>query len=180
MFKRYFFMLVLGTVVTFAFYGCAEKEKAAEGPKTETVTVSIAPAVQEVKSEQFTLQFSDLKITKEVDKTSKEITSTPYLRGNVKIINNSKNILDVQGVTIQYLDASGNSIPFKTGEKKATVSAYWSDLQPGKESEQRLDVTVPMAAVKEKSLAKIQVNVVYIPTPLRRETLEVPVKLGEK
>lgn len=178
--RGYLSLLAAAMAVSFAFYGCAKEEKASEGPKTETVTVALAPSTQEVKGEQFTLQLSDLQISTEVDKASKEITTTPYLRGNIKIINVSKNILDVQGVTLQYLDPSGNPIPFKTGEKKTTVSTYWSDLQPGKESEQRLEVTIPLAAVKEKSLAKIQVNVVYIPSPLKRETMEVPVKLAGK
>ena len=61
-----------------------------------------------------------------------------------------------------------------------TVSTYWTDLQPGKEAENYLDVTVPMAAVKEKSLDKIQVNVVYIPSPLKREALGIRVKMEEK
>jgi len=102
------------------------------------------------------------------------------LRGTIKISNHSKNILDVQGVTIQYLDSSGSPIPFKTGEKKVAVSAYWTDLEPGKDVENYLDATVPMAAVKEKSLNRIQVNVVYIPSPLKRESLGIPIKMEEK
>jgi hypothetical protein len=102
------------------------------------------------------------------------------LRGNIKIANQSRDILDVQGVTIQYLDSSGNPIPFKTGEKKVAVSTYWTDLQPGKDAENYLDVTVPIAAVKEKSPNKIQVNVVYIPSPLKREALSIPVKMEER
>jgi len=95
-------------------------------------------------------------------------------------LNSSNNILDIQGVTIQYLDSSGNPIPFKTGEKKVTVSAYWTDLKPGTESESSLDVTVPIAAVKGKLLNKIQIRVVYVPTPLKRETMDIPVKMEEK
>lgn len=108
------------------------------------------------------------------------MTTTPALRGNIKISNYSKNVLDVQGVTIQYLDNEGNPIPFKTGEKKVTVSTYWSDLEPGKDAESFLHVTVPMAAVKEKTLNKIQVRVVYIPSLLKREALDIPVKMEEK
>jgi hypothetical protein len=37
-----------------------------------------------------------------------------------------------------------------------------------------------MAAVKEKSLSKIQVSVVYIPSPLKRETISLLVKMDEK
>ncbi len=49
-----------------------------------------------------------------------------------------------------------------------------------KNNREILDVTVPMAAVKDKLLSKIQVRVVYIPTPLKREVLDIPVKMEEK
>jgi hypothetical protein len=141
--------------------------------------VPLTPSAQDIKGDQFTLQVSDLKIVKTVDKSTKDLTTTPSLKGTLKILNQSKNILDVQGVTVEYLDASGNPIAFKTGEKKATVSAYWKNLQPGSTSDSSLDVTVPMAAVKDKSLNKIQVTVVYIPTPLKRETLDIPLKMEQ-
>lgn len=178
--KKLFLLSAMGLIFILIFNGCGKKTEVTEGPKTEEITVAVTPSTQEVKGEQFTLQLSNLRIIKTVDKSSKELTTTPSLKGNIKISNHSQNILDVQGVTIQYLDLSGNSIPFKTGEKKVTVSTYWTDLQPGKEAENYLDVTVPIAAVKEKSLNKVQVRVVYIPTPLKREAFDIPVKMEEK
>ena len=159
---------------------CGKKSEVAEAPRTEEVTVALSPSTQEVKGEQFTLMFSNLRITETVDRSTKELTTTPNLRGNIKISNKSNNILEVQGVTIQYLDSSGNPIPFKTGEKNVTVSTYWKDLKPETDSENYLDVTVPIAAVKDKLLSKIQVRVVYIPSPLRREVLDIPVKMEGK
>jgi len=180
MVKKLFLLWAIGLFSIFLLNGCEKKSEVAEPPKTEEITVSLSPSTQEVKGEQFSLELSDLKIIKTVDKSTKELKETPHLKGNIKIKNLSKNILETQGVTFQYLDASGNVIPFKSGEKNVTVSIYLKDLQPGKESSNFLDVTVPMVAVKEKSLSKIQANVVYIPTPLKRESLEVPVKLEEK
>lgn len=180
MVKRSFIALAIGFTLIFFLNGCGKKSEVVEAPKTEEIVVELSPATQEIKGEQFTLQLSNLRILKTVDKATKELTTTPSLKGNIKISNNSTNILDVQGVTIQYLDSSENPIPFKTGEKKVAVSTYWTDLQPGKEVENYLDVTVPMAAVKEKSLNKVQVSVVYIPSPLKREALAVPVKMEEK
>src|SRR4030042_4707310 len=149
MFRKFFILSALGLIFVLALNGCGKKTEVAEGPKIEEITVALTPSTQEIKGEQFTLQLSNLRISKTIDKSTKELTTTPNLRGNIKITNQSKNVLDVQGVTIQYLDSSGNPIPFKTGEKKVTVSTYWTDLQPGKEAENYLDVTVPMAAVKE-------------------------------
>lgn len=180
MLKKFFLLSALGLIFVLIFNGCEKKAEVAESAKTDEVTIALSPSAEEVKGEQFSLQLSDLKIIKTIDKSTKELTTTPHLKGNIKIKNISKNILEIQGVTLQYFDASGTLIPFKTGEKNVTVSTYMRDLQPGKESETSLDVTVPMAAVKEKSLSKIQANVVYIPTPLKRESMEIPVKMEEK
>jgi len=178
--RKLSFLLVSGVIVILIFSGCEKKAAVTEGAKTEDVTVAITPSTQEVKGEQFSLQFSNLRIVKTVDQSTKDLTTTPSLKGNIKLKNHSRNILDVQGVSIQYLDGAGNIIPFKTGEKKVAVSTYWTDLEPGKEADNYLDVTLPMDAVKEKLLSKIKVNVVYVPTPLKREALDIPVRIEEK
>lgn len=180
MLRKFFIFPAIGIMIILILSGCGKKTEVTEAPKTEEVTVALTPSTQEVKGEQFVLQLSDLKITKTIDQSTKELTTTPSLRGKIKISNQSKNVLDIQGVTIQYLDASGNSIPFKTGERGSTASTYWTDLEPGNETESFLDITVPMAAIKENLLNKIRVRVVYIPTPLKRESFEVPVKMEEK
>jgi len=50
-------------------------------------------------------------------------------------------------------------------------------IKPGEVTEGSLDVTIPRAAVKEKALAKVEVNLVYVPSPLKREVLTLPEKL---
>jgi hypothetical protein len=180
MLRKIFLMFILTFIFVFTLSHCEKKTGVPEGSKTEEITVGLTPSTQEVKSEFFTLQLSGLKIIKTIDKPTKELTITPSLRGSIKISNHSKNILDIQGVILQYLDGAGNPIPFKTGEKKVTVSTFWTDLSPGKELENSLDVTIPMAAVKANLLNKIQVTVVYVLSPLERETMEVPVRIEEK
>lgn len=177
MLKKYFLFLVMGLLFIFTFNGCEKKPEVTEAPETEEVTVALTPSDQEMRGRMFTLKLSDLKIIKTVNKSTKELTATPSLTGSIKIANISTNILDIREVTIQYLDSSGNPIAFKNGEEKATVSVYWSDIQPGKDSETSLDVKVPMAAVREKSINKIRSHIVYIPTPLKRETMDVLVKM---
>jgi len=180
MFRKIFAISALGLLFIFALSNCDKRAEVPEAAKTEEVTVGLTPSTQEVRSEFFTLELTSLKIIKTIDKSTKELASTPSLRGGIKISNHSNDILDIQGVTIQYLDGAGNPIPFKTGEKMVTVTTFWTDLSPGKELESSLDVTIPMAAVKANLLNKIQVRVVYVPSPLKRETIEVPVKMTER
>ena len=177
MLKRFFLISTMGLIFIFIFNSCENKTEVAEAPETEEVVVALTPSNQEIKSELFTLKLSDLKIIKTINKSTKELTTTPSLKGSLKILNNSTNILDIKEITIQYIDISENPIPFKDGEKKAKVSFYGPNIQPEKDFETTLDVKVPMAAEKEKSINKIRTHVVYIPTPLKTETMDVPVKM---
>jgi hypothetical protein len=172
-----FLLSAMGLIFIFIFNGCENKTEVAEAPETEEITVALTPSNQEIKGELFTLKLSDLKIIKTINKSTKELTTPPSLRGSLKISNTSTNILDIKEVTIQYLDISGNPISFKNDEKEARVSTYWSDIQPGKDSQTSLDIKVPMAAVKEKSLNKIRTHVVFIPIPLKRESMDVLLKM---
>ena len=175
--SRKIFCLLAAGLLFSGIMSCSKKADVTPVATTEEVTLGLLPANQDIKGEQFTLQLSNLKILETMDKTSKEITSIPQLKGTMKIINISKNILQIQGITFQYLDASGKPIPFKSGENNVTVSIYSRELQPGKDSENSLQVNIPVAALKNKSLSKIEANVVYVPTPLKKESVDMPVKI---
>ena len=86
--------------------------------------------------------------------------------------------MGIDRVTLEYLDEAGKPIPFSSGEKIAKVSSFWKALKPGEVAEGSLyDTTIPRKAIKEKVLSKIEVNLVYVPSPLKRETLTVPEKI---
>jgi hypothetical protein len=173
-FTKIFIVLALSLAV--GLYGCSKEQKV-EAPKQEQVTKNLVPPKVEVKGQNFLLALSDLKVAMTVDTASKEIVETPSLKGNVKITNISKDILDVQAVTLEYLDEAGKPIAFKSGEKIAKASLSLKAIKPEENTEGYLDVTIPRAAVKEKALGKIKVNLVYVPSPLKRETLTLPEKV---
>ena len=127
--------------------------------------------------QNFSVELTDLKVAMTVDTTSKEIVETPKLSGNIKITNKSDNILDIQGITLEYLDNAGKPIPFSSGEKISKVNSYWKAIKPGEDFEGSMDATIPRAAVKEKALGKIEINAVYVPSPLKRETFTIPEKI---
>jgi len=174
-FIKIFIFITLSLVV--GFFSCSKEEKKVEGPKQDQVTKNLAPAKSELKGQNFFVELSDLKVLTTVNITSKEIVETPSLKGNIKITNKSKDILDIQAVTLEYLDEAGKPIPYKPEEKIVKVSPFWKALQPDGITEGSLDVTIPMNAIKEKSLRKIEVNLVYVPSPLKRETLTLSEKV---
>ena len=86
---------------------------------------NLVPPKAEVKGPAFFVELTDLKVVTTVNTASKEIVETPSLKGNIKITNKSKDILDIQAVTLEYLDEAGKPIPYKTDEKIVKVYPFW-------------------------------------------------------
>jgi hypothetical protein len=173
-FKKIFIFIAL--CLAIGFFGCTKGGKV-EAPKQERITKNLVPPKAELKGQNFLVELSDLQVLTIVDIASKEIVETPSLRGHIKITNKSKDILDIQAVTLEYLDEAGKPIPFKPEEKIEKVYPFWKALPPEGITEGSLDVTIPKMAIKEKALGKIELNLVYVPSPLKRETLTLPEKV---
>jgi hypothetical protein len=165
---KVFILMVLCMVIGFS--GCTKEQKM-EAPKQEQITKNLVPPKAEVKGQAFLMELTDLKVMTTINIASKELVETPNLKGGIKITNKSKDVLDIQAVTLEYLDEAGKPIPYKPEEKIVKVYPFWKALQPEAIAEGTLDVTMPMNAIKEKSLRKIEFNLVYVPSPLKRETL---------
>jgi len=168
-FTKIFVLIALSLVV--GLFGCTKEEKKVGAPKQEQITKNLAPQKSELKGRNFFVELSDLKVIMAVDTASKEIVETPTLRANIKITNKSREILDIQAVTLEYLDEAGKPIPFKPEEKIDKVYPFWKALPPEGITEGTLDVTIPKMAIQGKALGKIEINLVYVPSPLKRETL---------
>src|SRR3972149_1954219 len=168
--------IIIGLSLAIGFLGCTKEQKA-EAPKQERITKPLVPSKAEVKGQNFLVELIDLEVVTIVDTASKEIIETPSLQGHIKITNESKDILDVQAVTFEYLDEAGKTIPFTSGEKISKVSLFLKVIKPGEITEGSLDTTIPRMAIKEKALRKIEINLVYVPSPLKRETLTLSGKI---
>ena len=173
-FKKIFILLAL--CLAIGLFGCTKEQKV-EAPKTEQIKKNLVPPKAEVKSQNFLVELSDLQVLMIVDIASKEIVETPSLKGHIKITNKSKNILDIQAVTLEYLDEAGKPIPYKSEEKIERVYPFWKVLQPEGITEGSLDITIPKMAIKGKALGKIEITLVYVPSPLSRETLTLSEKV---
>ena len=167
-FKKIFVFIALSMVI--GFFGCS-KEGKVEAPKQERITKNLVPPKAEVKGTNFLIELSDLQVITIEDTTSKEIVDTPNLRGRIKITNKSKDMLDIQAVTVEYFDEAGKRIDFDSGEKIAKATLYSRVIKPEETTETSLDVTIPRKAVKGKLLERMEINLVYIPSPLNRETV---------
>ena len=173
-YTKIFMVLALGLAI--GVLGCT-KERKVEAPTQEQVTKNLVPPSAEIKGQNFLVELTDLRVVTTVNIASKEIIGTPGLKGRIKVTNISKDILDIQALTLEYLDETGKPIPYKPEEKIEKVYSFWKALQPEGIAEGSLDVTIPVNAIKEKSLRKIEVSLVYVPSPLKRETLTLSEKV---
>ncbi|HUL36501.1 MAG TPA: hypothetical protein VLW47_02360 [Thermodesulfobacteriota bacterium] len=170
-------LVLISLCLAIGFFSCSKEEKKVEAPKQEQITKNLVPPKSELKGQNFSVELSDLKVVTMADTASKEIVETPSLKGNIKITNKSQDILDIQAVTLEYLDEAGKPIAFSSGEKVAKVYPFWKALKPEEVVEGSLDVTIPRKAIKEKVLGKIEINLVYVPSPLKRENLTLSEKV---
>jgi len=175
-FKKIFIFIALCLII--GFLGCSKEEKKVEGPKQERITKNLVPPKSELKGQNFLVELSNLQVLTVVDTASKEIVETPSLKGSIKITNKSKDILDIQAVTLEYMDDAGRPIAYKPEEKIVKVYPFWKVLQPEGIAEGTLDVTIPKMAITGKALGKIEISLVYVPSPLKRETLTLSEKVG--
>jgi hypothetical protein len=174
--KKIFIFIALGLII--GMLGCAKGKEKAEVPKQERITKNLVPSKAEIKGPNFLVELRDLQVVMDVDAASKEIVETPSLKGNITITNKSKDILDIQAVTFEYLDEAGKAIPFQSGEKISKVSLFLKAIKPEEVTEGSFyDVTIPKMAIREKALGKIEINLVYVPSPLKRETLILSEKI---
>jgi hypothetical protein len=157
-------------------FGCTKEQKV-EAPKQEQITKKLVPEKSELKGQNFLVELSDLQVLTVVDAASKEIVETPTLKGHIKVTNKSKDILDIQALTLEYLDEAGKPIPFKSEEKIDKVYPFWKAIPPEGITEGSLNVTIPKMAIKGKALGKIEITLVYVPSPLKRETLTLSEKV---
>ena len=172
-FKKIFILIALSMAI--GFFGCA-KEKA-EAPKQQRITKNLVPPKAEVTGTNFLINLSDLEVITVEDAASKEIVETPNLRGRIKITNKSEDMLDIQAVTVEYFDEAGKPIDFESGEKIAKATLYSKVIKPEETTEGSLDVTIPRKAIKGKLLGRMEISLVYIPSPLNRETVTFPEKI---
>ena len=173
-YTKVFTIAALGLAV--GFLGCSQPQKA-EPPKQESVEKKLVPQKAEATGKNFSVTLNDLKASMTVDTGSKEIVDTPNLRGNIKITNQTKGLLDIQAVALEYLDEGGKLIAYKSDEKMTKVSPFWKTLKPGETAEGNLDTTIPKDAVKAKTLSKIRVDLIYVLSPLSQDTLTLSEKV---
>src|SRR5712692_1667017 len=149
----------------------------------EDKTYPVTPASVTVKAGIVTGEVTELKVTERVEKGSDRVVSPAKLTGTLKLKNTSANqTVRLVAGKIMYIDAQGQLIKLEAARTEPVLkfSAYGSErLDPGQDATQSLDVEFPAEALKAKKLKEIRLELAYIPSPYREESINFTVSIGE-
>ena len=152
------------------------------GVAIEDKIYAVTPASMTVKSGMITGEVIDLKVTERVEKGSDLIVSPARLTGTLRLQNTSANgaVRLVKG-KLRFIDAQGQPIKLDATQADpiVTFTTYGTErLDPGQDVSQALDVEFPVEALKANKLKEIRLELTYIPSPFREETVNFGVSIG--
>lgn len=176
--------LVAAVVAVVAWMTLAPApQPAATAAVVEEKTYTVTPAAMKVKAGIVTGEVTNMKVTEQVEQGSGRVVSAARLTALITLKNSSENqTVRLVAGTIKYVDAAGQPIKLEDARTEPTLkfATYGSDrLDPGQEAIQSLDVDFPAEALKAQKLKEIRLDLAYIPSPYREETVQFIVSIGE-
>jgi len=157
-------------------------QPAATAAVVKDKTYTVTPAAMKVKAGIVTGEMTDMRVTERVEQGSDRVVSPAKFTAKVVLKNSSadQTVRLVAG-KIRYIDAQGQPIQLEDARTEPTLrfASYGNDrLDPGQEATESLDVAFPAEALKAKKLKGIQLELAYIPSPYRQETVHFTVSIG--
>jgi len=157
-----------------------------KGPSTaagvEDKVYAVTPPAMTVKAGIVTAELTEMKVTERVEKGSDKIDTPAKLSAKLKLVNSSpdQTVRLISGKMV-YIDMQGKPIKVEEARTEPVIrftSVSSSQLDPGQDASQSIDVDFPAAALKSKTLKEIRLDLVYAPTAYRQETAKVAVSIG--
>lgn len=158
------------------------QQPAATAAVIEDKSYAVTPASMRVKSGIVSGEVADMKVTERVEKGSDRIVSQAKLSGMIRLKNTSSNqTVRLVGAKIRYLDSQGQPIKLEDARTEPTLrfaSSSSDRLDPGQETTEAMDLDFPAEALKSARLKEIILDLAYITSPYREETVRFPVSIG--
>jgi uncharacterized membrane protein YeaQ/YmgE (transglycosylase-associated protein family) len=145
-------------------------------------TYAVTPAAMTVKAGMVTGEVTDMKVTERVEQGSERIVTPAKLTATLTLRNTSADqTVRLVGGKILYIDAQGQPIALENARTEPALkfASYGNEgLDPGQEASQSVDVEFPVEALKAKRLKEIRLELAYVPSPYRKETVNFAVSIG--
>ena len=173
--------MMVTTAVAAMTLGCSQ-QPSGTAAVIEDKVYTVTPASVKVKAGIVTGEVTEMKVTERVEKGSGRVVSPAKLTGTLKLKNSSANqTVRLVAGKIQYIDAQGRPIKLEETRTEPTIkfATYGAErLDPGQEATQSMDVDFPAEALKAKKLKEIRLELAYIPSPYKEETVNFTVSIS--
>ncbi|MGQ0655456.1 MAG: hypothetical protein ACT4P4_24880 [Betaproteobacteria bacterium] len=146
---------------------------------------AVSPDAMKVASGLLSGEISEMKVTERVEAGTGRVTTPAKLSGKLVLRNVSKDqTLRLVGGKILYIDFQGKPIALEDNRVEPTVKlaqGYGSPdrLDPGQDATHGIDAEFPVEALKAKRLKEVRLELIYIPSPIREESLRFAVSVSE-
>ena len=174
-------LTILAAAVAVMAVGCSP-QPSGTAAVIEDKTYTVTPASVKVKAGILTGEVTEMKVTERVEKGSGRVVAPAKLSGTLKLKNSSKDqAVRLIAGKIQYIDAQGQPIRLVEGRTEPLIkfATYGAErLDPGQDATQSVDVEFPAEALKAKKLKEIRLELAYIPSPYKEETVNFTVVIG--
>jgi hypothetical protein len=174
-------LTLMACAMAGALLGCTPKAPSTALVVEDKVYAVTPPAIT-VKAGIVTAELTDMKVTERVEKESGRIDTPAKLTGKLKLQNSSpdQTVRLISGKMV-YVDMQGQPIKIEETRTEPTIrftSVSSSQLDPGQDATQTIDVDFPAEALKNKKMREIRLELVYAPAAYRQESAKVAVTVG--
>jgi hypothetical protein len=129
-------------------------------------------------------QLTEMRVIERVEDGSGRIDQPARLTGKLVLKNVSNDqSLRLLGGKLLYIDMQGKPIPLEDKRTEPTLkvsNSYGSQerLDPGQDASQSVEAEFPAEALKMKRLKEIRLELLYLPSPYKQETMNFGVSVA--
>ena len=167
-----------------ALAACTPPSSTTQAPVLTDKLYAVTPPEMKVKAGILTGELTEMKIVERVEEGSGRVDTPARLTGKLVLTNVSPDqAVRLVGGNVVYIDMQGKSIPLEENRTAPVlkVSGYGTPerLDPGQEAKQDVEAEFPAAALKDKRLKEIRVDLKYIPSAYRQESMHFGIAVGQ-
>jgi hypothetical protein len=175
---------IAGAVFAALTVGCTPPQ-APKGATVNDKTYGVTPGALTVKSGMLSGALTEMKVIERVEDGSGRIETPARLTGKLVLTNVSKDqSVRLLGGKLLYIDMQGKPIPLEDKRTEPTLKASNSygnqeRLDPGQDASQAVEAEFPVEALKAKRLKEIRLELQYIPSAYKQETMNFGVSIAQ-
>jgi len=176
---------MLASAALAALAAACTPPQSAKAPVVNDKTYAVSPADLTVKGSLLSGALTGMKVVERVEDGSGRVDQPARLTGKLVLTNVSKDqSVRLVGGNLVYIDMQGKPIALEDNRSAPTLklsSSYGSQerLDPGQDMSQPVEAEFPVAALQLKRLKEIRLELLYIPSAYRQETMNFGVSIAQ-